>query len=362
MSQRVIIDYESIGMETIAQCEIAESTLERLKEKLKALKTEEAALLGTREKRLISHIEAEIKNIDTELNDVRSRAASTKKKGVNQDATGAQKHKAEQVLRDAQTLTDRSQSLSTESFYTVKAKVLKNLVTYAKEKSDSDGTSENRELNPEQLKRINAMDDALLREEVYDAWMNAPDASFEAIKKEAEASLQKTSEESLRANEEEIVSETMDTLASNKVDQETIDAIRRDAKDLKSLQTSANKEIADEKVRRQTIKAIVKIIKEQGFIVDKKNIKLRKDKNDVHILAQKASGEYAEFNIFLDGRFVYKFEGYEGQACQEDIEPFRDKLESIYNVEVKNETVTWSNPDKYQTRKKKTMKQNVNRR
>jgi len=64
------------------------------------------------------------------------------------------------------------------------------------------------------------------------------------------------------------------------------------------------------------------------------------------MIAQKASGEWAEFKIMLDGKFIYRFDGYEGQACQNDIQPFMRDLEEIYGVKIKEQQEIWSNPDK----------------
>ena len=50
------------------------------------------------------------------------------------------------------------------------------------------------------------------------------------------------------------------------------------------------------------------------------------------MVAMKASGERADFKIYMDGKFIYDFHhGYKGQACQKDIEPFmKDLEEKVY--------------------------------
>ena len=63
----------------------------------------------------------------------------------------------------------------------------------------------------------------------------------------------------------------------------------------------------------------------------------------------------------LDGKFVYKFDGYEGQACQDDIQPFMNDLEEIYGIKVIKQTEIWSNPDKNSTMKYQTINYNKNR-
>ena len=51
-------------------------------------------------------------------------------------------------------------------------------------------------------------------------------------------------------------------------------------------------------------------IQTRGFVVDRKNIKIKRDTNEVILVALKASGEKAEFRVFLDGKFIYDFHGY----------------------------------------------------
>jgi hypothetical protein len=90
--------------------------------------------------------------------------------------------------------------------------------------------------------------------------------------------------------------------------------------------------------------------------VDKKNIKLQREKNEVVMIAQKASGERAEFRVMLDGKFIYRFDGYEGQACQNDIQPFMQDLEDVYGIKVTGREEIWSNPDKISTQKYQQIK------
>ena len=76
----------------------------------------------------------------------------------------------------------------------------------------------------------------------------------------------------------------------------------------------------------------------------------------------KASGEKAEFRVFMDGKFIYDFRGYEGQACQKDIQPFLNDLEEVYGLHVTKTQEIWSNPDKISSMKYQTVKTNTNKR
>jgi hypothetical protein len=151
-------------------------------------------------------------------------------------------------------------------------------------------------------------------------------------------------------------------LAAAKVPTETVEKIVGTGKPLTEIREAATTEIVGEKVRQKSMKLIMKAIAERGFIVDKKNIKINRETNEVTMVALKASGERATFKIFLDGKFIYDFRGYEGQACQKDIEPFMTALEEVYGIHVTERQEIWSNPDKISTMKYQAMNTNKNKR
>ena len=123
----------------------------------------------------------------------------------------------------------------------------------------------------------------------------------------------------------------------------------------------ATEEEVGEKVRRRSLQIIKKAITERGFIIDNKNIKINRETNEVTMVALKASGEKATFRVFLDGKFIYDFRGYEGQACQKDIQPFVDALEEVYGMKITDRQEIWSNPDKISTMKYQAMNVNKNK-
>lgn len=155
-------------------------------------------------------------------------------------------------------------------------------------------------------------------------------------------------------------------LEAAKVDTETVKKITDEAQGtaqekLAAMREAATQGIVGEKVRQKSLRIIMKAIGERGFVVDKKNIKIKRDTNEVILVALKASGEKAEFRVFLDGKFMYDFRGYEGQACQRDIEPFMHDLEEVYGIKVTKQTEIWSNPDKISTMKYQAINTNKNK-
>ena len=155
-------------------------------------------------------------------------------------------------------------------------------------------------------------------------------------------------------------------LEASRIAPETVDKVLDEAhgtaqEKLTVIRQNATAEIVGEKVRQKSLRIIMKAIGERGFVVDKKNIKIKRDTNEVILVALKASGEKAEFKVFLDGKFMYDFRGYEGQACQRDIEPFMHDLEEVYGIKVTKQTEIWSNPDKISTMKYQAINTNKNK-
>ena len=100
----------------------------------------------------------------------------------------------------------------------------------------------------------------------------------------------------------------------------------------------------DSAVRDRVLTSIIKIIKKQGFIVKKENVEELGDHAKISVI--KPNGEQANFDVYMDGRFIYKFHEYEGLSCEKDIDNFKEKFESIYGVKLEKEEIIWSNPDK----------------
>ena len=97
-------------------------------------------------------------------------------------------------------------------------------------------------------------------------------------------------------------------------------------------------------VRNRVLTAIIKIIREQGFIVKKENIEECGD--SAKISSVKPNGEEANFIVYMDGKFIYKFHNYEGLSCEKDIDNFEGKFENIYGIKLDEKKIKWSNPDK----------------
>ena len=106
----------------------------------------------------------------------------------------------------------------------------------------------------------------------------------------------------------------------------------------------AEEVILDERIRRETVKSLYNILNQQGFIVSKPRIDT--NENLVILSAKKPSGNKANCKIKLDGKFSYEFDNYKGMSCNKDIEDMKKQLNEIYGIKLKDEQITWENPNR----------------
>jgi hypothetical protein len=219
-------------------------------------------------------------------------------------------------------------------------------------------------INIEVQRKIEEIEDEIVKQYVYLAWVDHPDESFDRLYTIAMSVKDLADRKQYEITEKAKIEEIKIELREEKIDETTIDRITSvsngTAKErIQRVREQANTKIVDEKVRKESVKIIVKSIKNRGFVVDAKSINIDRANNQVIIVAMKPSGAKAEFKVFLDGKFEYCFNGYEGQACQKDIQPFMQDLEEVYGIKVMNQTELWGgNPDKNSTIKYQTVNHN----
>lgn len=154
------------------------------------------------------------------------------------------------------------------------------------------------------------------------------------------------------------IADARSIMADGKVPQENMEKAIGDDGMLSPLEIrdSAVNEVIDESLRRSAIQAIVRSISSRGFVVEKSNIRRDPSTDTVCIVAMKPGGQRAEFNIDLQGRFMYHFQGYEGAACQKDIGPLERDLEQVYGMKLTERRTISSNPDRLQANHHMQMK------
>ena len=344
MSHAVQINYEQIAVQCHSICEVAENQVAELDKMLADLEGSSSRLLNDQTEALRKQIEREKRELIRSIEAVKAQAdkrtltttagAQALQRQANELAAGR--------LAEMRALLD---SLLSESIASNQARMI-------------DRANGIVRLDEATKKFLDTIEDEVLRQFVYIAFVRDSSLSGNALL-EAGKALMNESVEARYEKEAELIRAE---LAAAKIPTETVEKIVGAGKPLAEIREAATTEIVGEKVRQKSMKLIMKAITERGFIVDKKNIKINRETNEVTMVALKASGERATFKIFLDGKFIYDFRGYEGQACQKDIEPFMTALEEVYGIHVTERQEIWSNPDKISTMKYQAMNTNKNKR
>lgn len=370
MSHAVTIDYEGISIECQSICEMASSQLCQLDRMLDALEKGSKRLINSQTEALRREITNIKAGLQQKINSVISHAKSNAKMGrVTVDSDYMGKHaNSRGVINEAYELKNMVASLSSTKLLEMESllnHIMDNQLEVHQQKLIDLATGKIR-INQEVIEKINSITDEVVKQYVYLAWVKNQNESFDTLFSIAKEMKNKADNHYCEKAENNKINEIKEELRKEKVDEATINDIvnissSTSMERIEKIRERANSEIVNEKIRKESVKIIVQAIKKRGFVITKDSVKIDRVQNQVNILAKKPSGAKAEFKVFLDGKFEYRFDGYEGQACQKDIEPFISDLEEVYGIKVTNQTEIWRNPDKDSTMKYQTINKNVNR-
>lgn len=371
MSHAVRIDYQGISIQCQSICEMASSQLCKLDKMLDEIERGSIRLLNSQTDALRKEITKTKQRLQAKIDSVIQQAKKNANRGtviVDSDFMG--KHaNAYSVIDEARELEDMVARLADTKIVEFESLLNQLMVDRLDEQNErlKDLATGRVRINIDVQQKINEIDDEIVKQYVYLAWIDHPEESFERLFSIAISKKEKADSQQYEATENVKIEEIKTELRTEKIDEETIEKIvttsEGSAKErVKTIRKQANAEIVGEKIRKESVKIIVKAIKNRGFVVDAKSIKRDRASNQVIIVAMKPSGAKAEFKVFLDGKFEYRFDGYEGQACQKDIQPFMKDLEDVYGIKVMNQVELWSgNPDKISSMKYQTINHNTNR-
>lgn len=211
--------------------------------------------------------------------------------------------------------------------------------------------------------RLSGIQDIGLRECVYREIMTGRHFSFDAALTEARRAYREKTDRLMEKNRERILGRMKADLEKHHLDTSAVDSIMAgrtplDEKTVSDISRDVDKSIRGEMMRKKAIGMIVGAIRKRGFIFDPKQcIKLDRVNNIVRIAVKRPDGRQVTFEVYLDGRFMYHFEGYEGMACTKDENPFLETLEKVYGMKIASRHVDWENPDRLQNRKMQVMRQ-----
>lgn len=346
MSQQVIVDYEGLSIRIQAQCDTAihslckiDKTIEKIHktaDKLESTKVVEYENYLLESKKIINE---KIEKFKEQL----SRYQALKKIATNNHSSDYEKY-----LRVKNQLESQSNDLinSVNDLTGSKLAAIDEMIDEGILDAGNNLLAKSQgvlQFSRQILDEINKITDISLRELAYRELLKEENKSlgFNEILLKA----QQEYDELLGKKTRKVIEECKKDLNESGVALDILEKVTS----IDEAISLTNESITDEKIRKETLKIIIKAIKTRGFIVDtKRNLKIDKKRNIVKLVALKASGQMAEFEIQLNGKFMYHFDEYEGQACRKDIEPFLEDLKNIYDINILHEEIQWENPDKIQ--------------
>lgn len=339
MSMQVTVDYKGLTIQAIARCNTAVHSLcqidrvidkiHKTADKLETSKVKEYEAYLEKSKETIKKKIEKFKNTLEKYREARAYSMFTEK-----------------VQAESRELINTANELTGSKLAVIYQMIDEGLLNAGKETVQSmlDRAHGVITISNDILSKINSIEDVSLRELAYQEVKKNEKLSYEEV-------IAKAQEEYnilLGKQTKKVIEEYKEELSARGITTDELDK----AKSIDEANAIANDAITDETIREETLKVIIKAIRNRGFIVDtKKNLKIDKKRNILKLVALKVSGQIAEFEIQLNGKFMYHFDEYEGHACKKDIQPFLDDLKNIYDINILHEEVTWENPDKIQTQK-----------
>ena len=351
MSQQVTVDYQGISIQVQAKCDTAVHSLCQIDKVLDRIHRTADKLETTKVKEYEDYLQKSKETIKEKIEAFKK----TLEKYKEAKAYSVDNHQPDyqqfinftnQVQAESKQLTNIVNELTGSKLAVIDQMIEEGLLNAGKATTQAmlDKLNGLVSISGDILSKINSIDDVSLRELAYKEILKNDKLSFDEVlanaKNEYDILLGKKTKEVIQEYKEELNTKGISTEVLDK------------ATSIDEANSIANEAITDETVRKETLKVIIKAIRDRGFIVDtKKNLKIDKKRNILKLVALKASGQMAEFEIQLNGKFMYHFDEYEGHACKKDIEPFLEDLKNIYDINILHEEVTWENPDKIQTQK-----------
>lgn len=103
----------------------------------------------------------------------------------------------------------------------------------------------------------------------------------------------------------------------------------------------------DETVRREVVRGLIATLTGMGFVIDGPRLTEAEKNGGVVVLTGRLpSGRMARFNVHVDGRLQFDFDGYEGQSCAKELAQVEKQLQERCDVLLGPTQVTWKNPDR----------------
>ena len=337
MSQEVTVDYQGISIQVQAKCDTAVHSLCKIDKVLDRIHKTADKLETAKVKEYEAYLQKSKETIKEKIENFKSTLDKYKKAraySVNNHQPDYEEfiNFTKKVQAESQELIRVANELTGSKLAVIDQMIEDGLLNAGQEVTHAmlDKLNGVVNISSDILTKINEIEDVSLRELAYREILKNDKLSFNEVISKA----QEEYDILLGRQTKKVIEEYKEELTAKGITTEELDK----AKSIDEANAIANDAITDETVRKETLKVIIKAIKDRGFIVDtKKNLKIDKERNIVKLVALKASGQMAEFEIQLNGKFMYHFDEYEGHACKKDIEPFLEDLKNIYDINILHE-------------------------
>jgi len=365
MSRTVRIDYEGISIECQNICDLAGNQLCKLNRMLDELETNASRLVNAQTEALKHEILDMRNQLQRQIDKVAAVAANNARRGVvYTDFDFDRTHiNADAPVQEARVLKKMVNQFCTSRLAEVEA-LFRQLLNQKLEENQAelyDRAFGVVNVDGSFMQRVSRIEDKILQQYVYLAWLKDRSASFPVLLQRGQEAMAKSTGQLMEEQREQQLSEIREEMKTSGVAPDIIEKVMTlhaddDAQtQINAAREQATEEIIGEMNRKKALRSIKEAIKKRGFLIPKGGIKIQRDVDEVVLVAQRPSGEKAEFRISLNGKFIYHFGGYEGQACEKDITPFLEDLESVYGMHVTASEEVWRNPDKLSTQHYQTM-------
>lgn len=359
MSHRVTVSLDVAAAECQGICDRASDSLHRIDEVIADIRANATRFSGREVNGYIASLEDSKSEILNRLKDFESFLGEIKNRSGTPEERVRIMERARELNRTVRELTGPKLDILPEMIH---EQLFANMERYQEELRQA-GREKRFSMTEEDTRRLSGIQDIGLRECVYRELLSGDQASFDAALESARTKYREKTDRLLEKNREKVLGRMKTELVRHGLDTSRVDSMLKDAGPLTEesameLSGSVDESIRDEMMRKKAIGMIIGAIRKRGFVFDPRQcIRIDRAKNVVNIAVKRTDGRQVTFEVYLDGRFMYHFEGYEGMACTRDENPFLETLEKVYGMKISGVRVDWENPDRLQNRKMQTMKQ-----
>jgi len=168
--------------------------------------------------------------------------------------------------------------------------------------------------------------------------------TLEQVKQQLEVYMEESSQSPNESTQQ--IRRLIDT-ATNHYQQGQYKQVEESCHQAAEMLKNASEKNFDETIRKEVVQGLLTTLTNIGFIVQPPCLEGDNESDKtVRLLGKLPSGKTASFNVHLDGKMDFDFDGYEGKACAKELEHIDQLLEQQFSIKLSENQITWKNPDK----------------